>query len=232
MNSKNLSEYSEAYYSQANIYEIFSKAEDADNKIFKYLLPQLKGKTVLDAGCGTGKYLELFAPQVKQITGVDASTSQLELAHQKTSQFSNVKIIQGDLANINFGLEKFDIVLCTWVLGTILDDDKRFEVIKNLKTSLLENGKFILVENDCGGEFEEIRGRVNDPLNRTENYNNWLAQKAGFKEVSKIDCHFCFDSIQSAQKIFSEIWGDHTVRLINSPQINHGIIILNQQVAQ
>ena len=60
MTKLNLSEKSKNYYEENDIYELFSIAEDYPNKIYKYLLPKIKNKTILDLGCGTGKFMQKF----------------------------------------------------------------------------------------------------------------------------------------------------------------------------
>ena len=46
MTKLNLSEKSKNYYEENDIYELFSIAEDYPNKIYKYLLPKIKNKTI------------------------------------------------------------------------------------------------------------------------------------------------------------------------------------------
>ena len=69
MENLNLSEKSKNYYEENDIYEIFSIAEDYPNKIYEYLLPKIKGKIVLDLGCGTGKFMQKFI--MKQLNTMD-----------------------------------------------------------------------------------------------------------------------------------------------------------------
>ena len=66
MDSKNLLKDSKAYYEDNDYYEIFSVAEDGENKVANYLKDICKDKIVLDAGCGTGKFLNILEEYSKK----------------------------------------------------------------------------------------------------------------------------------------------------------------------
>ena len=53
------------------------------------------------------------------------------------------------------------------MLGTILEVDRRNKVLEEMKRVLKHDGNIYLVENDIGGEFEEIRNRYPD-IKRTK----------------------------------------------------------------
>lgn len=57
MTHQNLLKESKAYYENNNYYELFSIAEDAEKKVANYLEELSTNKVVLDAGCGTGKFI-------------------------------------------------------------------------------------------------------------------------------------------------------------------------------
>ena len=67
MDSKNLLKDSKAYYEDNDYYEIFSVAEDGENKVVDYLEHICKDKIVLDAGCGTGKFLNILEEYKKSL---------------------------------------------------------------------------------------------------------------------------------------------------------------------
>ena len=222
---KNLLEKSDIYYKKAKIYEEFSKAEDSLNLVYETLLPIFKNKNIIDIGCGTGKYLKLFSPFAKSITGIDAAQDQLSVAEDKIKDLDNIELICSDIAEMSVA-KKYDIAFASWVLGTITDEEKRLKALNNIKNSMKENGKIFLVENDAGGEFEEIRGRVNDPEKRTKNYNNWL-QEQGFQIEYRLETYFEFSSRQEAKNVIETIWGVEAAKKVTKKRINHPILIFS-----
>jgi len=68
-----------------------------------------KTKTIelLEAGCGTGKYLKYFT-QKYNCEGFDISSDMIEIAKSK---FPEVKLMVNDMTNFNFE-KQYDIVVC------------------------------------------------------------------------------------------------------------------------
>lgn len=168
---KNLMKESQAYYQDNDYYEMFSIAEDYPNKIKMYFKNNIKGDTILDAGCGTGKFTKTLEELSKKYIGVDLSNNQLTKAKSKSIK-PNSEFIQANLANIPLKDNSVDIIVSTWVLGTIKDLEERNKCIQELKRVLKPNGKIFLVENDLLGEFEIIREK--DKTNATKIYNDYL----------------------------------------------------------
>jgi ubiquinone/menaquinone biosynthesis C-methylase UbiE len=221
---KDLSENSNSYHQEADIYQQFSDAEDYPNLIYNQLLIHIKNKIVLDLGCGNGKYLNLFSNEAQTIIGIDKSYEQLKNA----KKHNNVNIIQADARKIPFPNYTFDVVFSCWMLGTISDDMSRLEIIKEMKRILKPDGIILLIENEQGDEFEEIRGRNNDPLQRTKIYNEWLLNQ-GFIIEKHVQTYFQFNNIEQANQVFKLIWGDKIKTKINTVTINHPVLILKNQ---
>ena len=81
----------------------------------------LAGKSILDAGCGTGRYLELlygFNPST--LAGIDFAPSMLKVAKTKFSN-SAVLLIGGRIDSIPFAERSFDFVLNTLALDHLRD---------------------------------------------------------------------------------------------------------------
>ena len=222
MSNLNLSEKSKKYYEENDIYEIFSVAEDYPNKIFNYLYPNIKDKIVLDLGCGTGKFMQKFYRDTIKYYGLDLSNKQLEIAKNKVNT-ENVKFICCSAEDIPLPDNTIDVIISTWVLGTILEVDRRNKVIEEMKRVLKKDGVIFLVENDIGGEFEIIRNRYPN-IKRTQDYNNWIESKQ-FICADKFETYFKFDNKAQAKKIFGNIWGSQTKEKIQSEIINQNIVI-------
>lgn len=223
-NMKNLSEKSIAYYNLNNYYEMFSKAEDYPKYIEKELIKISKDKIVLDAGCGSGKYLTEIEKVSKCLYGVDVSKDQISIALSKVKNKEN--LICTDLISLPFEDDKFDIIYSSWVLGTIVDLNKREKVLKELIRVLKPNGKIILIENNIGGYFERMRDRYPNK-ERTEKYNYWIL-KNGFRKYKEINSYFRFKSDNIAKEVFDKIYGKK-ISLLAKKQIEHKIIIFEYE---
>lgn len=214
-----LSENSKSYLTEADIYQTFSDAEDYPGHVFEYLKNLMVNKTVLDLGCGNGKYSHLLYP-FTIITGVDKSWSQIQRATQLTK---HVKFIQADCMNLPF-IKQFDYVLCCWMLGTLVYPEKQKAALEEIKKALKPNGKIILVENDINSDFERIRGRDKD--SRTQEYNYFLLSN-GFTVIKEIDTYFQFENIEIANNTFKSIWGDKVQFELSEPRLQHKVLIFS-----
>lgn len=202
-----LSEKSKSYYDENTIYKVFSDAEDKKELVLNHLKKIVKNKKVLDLGCGNGKYLTSLN-SICDIYGIDLSFNQLKLISHSNN------IVCADAVNIPFKNNYFDVIFSCWMFGTILDENKRLKALNEAKRVLKKDGILILIENAEGSEFEKVRGRYPDILNRTENYNNWLLSNELTKDVS-FDSYFEFESKQVANDVFYKIWKDRIIKEID-----------------
>ncbi len=218
---KNLLKDSKAYYEDNDYYEIFSKAEDYENKVSEYLDNVSKNKVVLDAGCGTGKFLKVLENNASKYIGIDLSQNQLSKARLK-SQNNKSKFICSNLSKIPLNSNSIDLVISSWVLGTITNIDERNMVLSELKRILKYDGQIILIENANNSEFEKIRGRDKD--NRTKDYNDWILSN-GFILDKGINTYFQFNTLDEAKECFEVIYGDEIASRILDNKIEHMINI-------
>lgn len=219
----NLSELSKIYYQESDIYNIFSQAEDYEDLAFQSVMSEFKNKTVLDVGCGNGKYLEKINKIALYAVGMDQSFDQIK-------QKSNVNTVVADACFVPFK-PVFDVVFMSWVLGTIVDEKRRLEALRSVSNTLQKNGKIILFENDEDSEFEFIRNRHSgqDKNKRTLQYNNWLIGN-GFLIKHRIKSYFSFKSKEEAKSVFKSIWGEVAKNRVTSNIIEHDILIFEKNV--
>ncbi len=220
---KNLLYNSDAYYDNNDFYELFSIREDSEGKIDAYFKNLEKCEVILDAGCGTGKYLNTLESISNKYIGIDLSKDQLKKAATKINK-DNTELIHANLTNIPLPDNSVDLIISCWVLGTITDPNDRNKALLELKRVLKPNGKMILIENDEVGEFEELRNHHID--GKTKIYNNWLKDN-GLKELKNIDTKFVFDTKTQAQNCIKNIYGDIIASKIDSNIIEHKIVIFS-----
>lgn len=221
MKEKNLLKDSSAYYENNDYYEIFSKAEDGESKVVNYLSKIAKDKIVLDAGCGTGKFLQILEDVSSKYIGIDLSFNQLVKAKTKSRKENSI-FVNSNLKDTMLCSDSVDLIVSPWVLGTITDLGDRELCLQELKRVLKPGGKIILIENEEDSEFETLRGRDKDT--RTKDYNNWILNN-GFKVKERFNTYFKFDSKDEAQKCFLEIYGVEVASRVKSEFIEHKIVL-------
>lgn len=99
----------------------------------KSIIQLNKNISVLELGCGNGRFALSIAPLVKKYVGIDISGVGLEIARNncEIKGLNNTKFIQGSV--IDFSLEeKFDVVYFGSVLQ-YLTDEQIIETLMNLK---------------------------------------------------------------------------------------------------
>ena len=125
--------------------ELFTKRAIANN----FDLDWLKGKTCLDAGCGSGRYsVALAIHGAAKITAVDVSSTGLETARNNAKEFNQIQFQQASVLDLPFPDESFDLVWCAGVLHHTNDFDKG---LTELTRVLKPNGKLFLLVYGAGG---------------------------------------------------------------------------------
>lgn len=130
--------------------------------LFFYLLPDrddLKGRKILDAGCGTGQRVLGFAkryPKAK-FQGIDLTTSSLEIAKQlgQRHNLQNIKFKKADILNLDLG-ENFDFIISTGVVHHLTDPQRG---LKNLCQHLASDGVICLWYYHPFGESARLMNR-------------------------------------------------------------------------
>ncbi len=106
----------------------------------KKMLPDFKGKRVLDLGCGFGWHCIYAAQQgASYVLGTDISEKMLEVAREKTdSPVVEYRVMA--MEDINFDAGSFDIVISSLAFHYIESFD---EICKKVKHCLSDNGDFV-----------------------------------------------------------------------------------------
>src|SRR5262245_48693873 len=102
-------------------------------------------RSLLDLGTGTGRLLELFAPQLERGLGLDLSLGMLALARSRLDRagLRHVSVRQGDIYDLALPKDAFDVVVIHQVLH-FLDDGAR--AIAEAARVLRPAGRLLVVD--------------------------------------------------------------------------------------
>lgn len=145
----NLNVVKTEWNSMAAAYELFNNAPDSYSYTIEWpcvqeLLPDLRGKSILDFGCGTGIFtflLEKYYPS--KLVGIDLSEEMLKIAIAKGKEKrSAAQFIVGDAGKLaNYFDEPFDLVFSSTTTHYLTNLNELFE---NIKRVLKEDGTCVL----------------------------------------------------------------------------------------
>jgi 2-polyprenyl-3-methyl-5-hydroxy-6-metoxy-1,4-benzoquinol methylase len=122
------------------------------------LFGDLTGKTVLDVGCGTGKYSRFAALFGAKVTAIDKGDLQIRHALEGNKRW-NTKIdyLVGDICSIKGLDEKFDVALIMFVVLDTMSLESLQQIIREVARAVKPGGRLIL-----GDIHPHNFGRVND----------------------------------------------------------------------
>jgi SAM-dependent methyltransferase len=121
-----------------------------------------KDGTVIDIGCGIGRWCQVAAKYARRVIGVDYDKEWIRIARETTTA-KNVEYILGDATKELKG-EKFDLALLSHVIEHIDDSDKMLQEAKEFAKTLCV----------------EVPDFTADPL-------NWVRLKHGYQFYSDGD---------------------------------------------
>jgi ubiquinone/menaquinone biosynthesis C-methylase UbiE len=105
---------------------------------------------ILDAACGNGQWIAILSDTSKEIVGVDINKESVELAREfvnlNGNNNANIKIIEGDMENIQLPDQYFDGIVC---YSAIMYTD--FEVTLKGFYRLLKPNGFVYISSDSTG---------------------------------------------------------------------------------
>lgn len=85
------------------------------------LLPDVKGKKILDAACGPGKYAEILISKGAMVTGLDISPKMIALAKERNKPSQDFFIQDLDLPLNNIKDNSFDFILSALAMHYLED---------------------------------------------------------------------------------------------------------------
>lgn len=148
------------------------------------IVKDLNPHTLLDAGCGEGFVADRFLTAMPEvdIKGFDVLEDSVKLANMRNPR---AEFAVGDIYNIEYPDNSFDVVYCFEVLEHLHEPDRALaemaRVSKGHVVLSVPHEPFFCLANASRGKNLDIRPRGSDPDHR----NFWSRQKFGeFASVS------------------------------------------------
>ncbi len=129
----------EGYNLFADYYDVsLAYLNSFEKDIIFTMMGDVEGKKVLDVGCGTGRMIENLRKFQAKPVGLDISKEMLRIARKK---FLGTEFVLGDIENLPFEDDEFDMVLSSFVLVHLGDLRLAFEEVHRV---LKDGGVFIV----------------------------------------------------------------------------------------
>jgi len=106
------------------------------------------GTSVLDVGCGVGRWSRELASRGARVTGIDLSPTMIAQAKERAAAqgvAERCRFLVQDLALLDAG-QRFDLVLGVTVLQHILDPQALCNAMQRMVAHLTEGGRLVLLE--------------------------------------------------------------------------------------
>lgn len=118
-------------------------------------LEELRGKRVLDAGCGMGRFAEIVEHYGGEYVGLDYSFA-VDAAYQNVGQRDGVHLVQADLFRLPFADDTFDLVMSLGVLHHTPDPRRAFA---SLPRVVKPGGRLTITVYDAGNKVYVLNSR-------------------------------------------------------------------------
>ena len=89
--------------------------------------------SVVDVGCGTGRFSFSVADKVSQVVGIDLSKKNIDKANQTLSKYSNeiISFLHTNLSNLISQNLHFDYAVMTYVIHEV-NEEERIKLLKDI----------------------------------------------------------------------------------------------------
>ncbi len=128
-----------------------------DDIIFSQI--PLKGKTILDWGCGIGRFTSNIAKKAKKVVGIDYAKGMIKEAAKRNKRARNISFLVMDGYNMTFKKNSFDAVICLGSFEAIDLDKALAEISRVLK----KNGYISFSMRNKWGYIKMLRNMFMKP---------------------------------------------------------------------
>lgn len=132
---------------------LYNRKKQVLDKLFSKQLADLKGKKVLDIGCGTGFFVEKYINKGAAVSGADITTKSIEELTKKFPMASFHLLDLGDKEGVVS--QQFDVINMWDVMYHLVDDSEFRQACKNIG-AMSKPGTYFIV-TDFFGSKKEVR---------------------------------------------------------------------------
>ena len=181
-----------------------------EQPIFNSMLPMLRGKRILDLGCGTGEFCRLAKSEgASYVMGIDCSKNMLNVAKNYNDGITYLNLPMENLGKLN---DKFDIVTSSLAFHYVEDFDK---LIGDISKLLISGGELIFSqEHPVATAFKSPKNERID--NKIDIHGKRYYLLSDYNNIGKRVVKWNVSGVIKYHRNFSEI--------INT-LIRHGFII-------
>lgn len=166
---------------------------------YSLIADRLKGKTLLDIGCGFGRFSFLAARRARRVVGLDMTERALSVAAvlRESIGASNVEFVLSDIEGYDPGPARFNVIVLGGVLEHVIDPTPIFERIGKM---LAKNGTLVInspSEANFRGDVStallklfDFPMSLSDVRQITPNYMKGLARKWGYRIERIVGCKY------------------------------------------
>lgn len=134
------------------------ESEDTFKTKTGFDLEKLKGKLVLDVGCGAGRFTEVAGKYGAEVMAIDLSFS-VNAAFENLGSRRNIHIIQADIFSLPFKEESFDYIFSIGVLDHTPNTREAFNQLPRL---LKKGGEIAIWIYSDEGIYRKLHNRISN----------------------------------------------------------------------
>lgn len=170
-----------------------------EQPVMHSLTPDVKGKSVLDLGCGYGKNCYEFVKNgATNVVGIDISQKMLEIA-QKEFAHENITYKQMSMTDIDKLNQKFDLIYSSLAFHYIED----LEGLAKIMFNCLNNNGYLLFSQEHPLNTATLDGKGG--YNKDENGNRVSYTFSNYNQPGKREITWYVDGVIKYHRPFSKL---------------------------
>jgi ubiquinone/menaquinone biosynthesis C-methylase UbiE len=156
-----------------------SKEGERNESIFLEYINKFKPRSIIDIGCGYGRYLKVISKKFPNIrlVGVDISSSQIEYAREYCKDFPNIEFFEIDGKNLPFDKGSFDMSITYGCLQHIKPKKLNY-FFKQIKS--ISKYYSIFIEYDNQKKYNPMKDKY---WHYNHNYSKLFENKIKHKKI-------------------------------------------------